>query len=89
MPKWVEELTGELVHETSQDSKTTELQVPLQAQVPWTADWPALSLGFRLVCYTSATLRAMAASLDLRILRPAVLVIGCACEGLCSQVSTS
>ena len=39
---------GELVHETSQDSETTELQVPPPAQVPGTADRPALSLGFRL-----------------------------------------
>ena len=39
--------TGELVQEIPQESKTTELQVPPQAQVPATADRPALSLGFR------------------------------------------
>ena len=39
---------GELVQETSQDSEDTELQVPPPAQVPRTADWPALSPGFRL-----------------------------------------
>ena len=39
--------TGELVQEIPQEFKTTELQVPPLAQVPTTADWPALSLGFR------------------------------------------
>ena len=38
---------GELVQETPQESETTELQVPPLAQVPATADRPALSLGFR------------------------------------------
>ena len=37
---------GELVQEIPQESKITELQVPPLAQVPATADWPALSLGF-------------------------------------------
>ena len=39
--------TGEVVQEIPQDSETTELQVPPRAQVPTTADQPALSLGFR------------------------------------------
>ena len=38
--------TGEVVQEIPQDSEATELQVPPQAQVPTTADRPALSLGF-------------------------------------------
>ena len=37
---------GEVVKEIPQDSETTELQVPPRVQVPATADWPALSLGF-------------------------------------------
>ena len=40
--------TGELVQEIPQESKSTELQVPPIAQVPVTADRPALSLGFQL-----------------------------------------
>ena len=39
--------TGEVVQEIPQDSEATELQVPLRAQVPATADRPALSLSFR------------------------------------------
>ena len=48
MPKRVEESTVELKHETSQDCKTAELQVPRPAQVPGTTDRPALCLSFRL-----------------------------------------
>ena len=39
---------GELVQEIPQDLKITELQVLRLAQVPGTADQPALSLGFPL-----------------------------------------
>ena len=44
MPKRVENTTGELVEESSQDSKFTEVQVPRLVQFPGTADRLALGL---------------------------------------------
>ena len=81
------------MQEISQDLESTELQVPRPVQLPGTADWPAHSLGeaetdfnFRLpVCYSSATLRATAASLDLRTLPLPVRVIRRVGGGLLSQ----
>ena len=72
-PKGEEETTGELVQEVPKEDEITELQVPRLVQFPGIADRLALGLSkadvefnFRLpVCYSSATLCATAASLDL------------------------
>ena len=47
-PKWVENITGELVQENPQEAKMTELQVPRIVQVPGTADRPALISNFQM-----------------------------------------
>ena len=92
-PKGEEETTGELVKESPQDLEFTEVQVLRLVQFPGTADRlaPGLSkadveFNFRIpVCYSSATLRATAASLDLRTPPLAVQVIRRVGGGLLSQ----
>ena len=92
-PKRVEDSTGELVEDDPQDLEITEVQVPRLVQFPGTADClaPGLSkadveFNFRLpVCYSSATLCATAASLDLCTLPLAVQVNRRVGGGLLSQ----
>ena len=78
------------MQENPQDLEITELQVPWLLQVPGTADWPTLTLGFRLAgvlqrCHPTYN-SCVTGSNTLRL---AVQVIGCVCEGLLPQVSTS
>ena len=91
MPKREDESSVELVQDTFQDSSKAEnckfhrgSKFPAQLTSP-----PSVSASYWSACHTSATLRAAAATLDLHTLRPAVKVIGHACEGLRSQASTS